>query len=46
LEERRAQGETILNDDRQREMQRISTMQISGLTSVPGNNPIDSNVYP
>ncbi|KAG5087099.1 hypothetical protein JHK82_054496 [Glycine max] len=44
LEERRAQGETILNDDRQREMQRISTMQISGLTSVPGNNPIDSNV--
>ncbi|KAL5135961.1 Cell cycle checkpoint control protein RAD9A [Glycine soja] len=44
LEERQAQGETILNDDGQREIQRISTMQISGVASVPGNNPIDSNV--
>ncbi|KAK7397183.1 hypothetical protein VNO78_18350 [Psophocarpus tetragonolobus] len=44
LEERQAQGETILNNDGQREIQRISTMQISRGTSVAGNNPIDSNL--
>ncbi|WVY94801.1 hypothetical protein V8G54_033889 [Vigna mungo] len=46
LEERQAQGETVLNDDGGREIQRISTMQISRVTSVAGNNPIDSNLYP
>ncbi|TKY61518.1 Cell cycle checkpoint control protein RAD9A [Spatholobus suberectus] len=45
LEERQAQGETILNNDGQREIQRISTMQISRVTSVAGNNPIDSNFF-
>ncbi|XP_014517140.1 cell cycle checkpoint control protein RAD9A [Vigna radiata var. radiata] len=44
LEERQAQGETVLNDDGGREIQRISTMQISRVTSVAGNNPVDSNL--
>jgi len=42
--ERQAQGETVLNGDGGREIQRISTMQIS--RSGAGNNPIDSNLYP
>lgn len=46
MEERQAQGETVLNDDGGREIQRISTMQISRVTSVAGNNPVDSNLYP
>lgn len=45
LEERQAQGETILNDNGQREIQRISTMQISRVIPVAGNNPIDSNFF-
>ncbi|XP_027351592.1 uncharacterized protein LOC113862675 isoform X1 [Abrus precatorius] len=44
LEERQAQGETILNDNQQREIQRISAIQISRVTSVAGNNPIGSNI--
>ncbi|KAJ1380895.1 Rad9/Ddc1 [Sesbania bispinosa] len=46
LEERQAQEGTILNDTEQREIQRISTMRISKGTSVAGNNPIGSNLYP
>ncbi|KAK7284372.1 hypothetical protein RJT34_19117 [Clitoria ternatea] len=44
-EEQQAQGlgETFLNDNEQREIQRIGTMQISRVTSVAGNNIIDSN---
>ncbi|XP_061357479.1 uncharacterized protein LOC133301795 [Gastrolobium bilobum] len=43
FEERHAQGGTILNDNEQRDIQRISTIHISKVTSVAGNNPIDSN---
>ncbi|KAK7258898.1 hypothetical protein RIF29_24487 [Crotalaria pallida] len=42
-EERQAQGGMDLNDNEQREIQRISTMHISRGTSVAGNNPVDAN---
>ncbi|CAL0302296.1 unnamed protein product [Lupinus luteus] len=42
-EERPAQGGTNPNDNEQREIQRISTIRISGVTSVAGNNPVDAN---
>ncbi|MED6156449.1 hypothetical protein PIB30_014414 [Stylosanthes scabra] len=42
-EERQAQGETVLNDNEQREIQRISTIQISRVPLPAGNNPIESN---
>lgn len=45
LEEQQAQGETIVHDDEQREIQRIGTMQISRVTTVAGNNPINSNFF-
>ncbi|KAK7337749.1 hypothetical protein VNO77_18336 [Canavalia gladiata] len=46
LEEQQAQGEIIVNDKEQREIQRISAMHISRVTSVTANNPIDSNFCP
>lgn len=50
MEERQAQeGGTILNDNEaneQRDIQRISAMQISRAKSVAGNNPIGSSLYP
>ncbi|KAE9593689.1 putative exodeoxyribonuclease III [Lupinus albus] len=42
-EERQAQEGTNPNDNEQREIQRISTLHISGVTSVAGNNPLDAN---
>ncbi|KAL4305589.1 hypothetical protein AHAS_Ahas16G0093400 [Arachis hypogaea] len=42
-EERQAQAETVLNDNEQREIQRISRMQISREPLPAGNNPIESN---
>lgn len=45
-EERQVQGETNLNANQQREMQRISTMQISKAASTRENEPADPNMYP
>ncbi|XP_057439355.1 uncharacterized protein LOC130731168 [Lotus japonicus] len=44
LEERPAQEQTVLNDNEQREIQRISTIRISRKTSAAGNNPTGSNI--
>jgi hypothetical protein len=46
MEERQVQEETTLNDNEQREIQRIGTVQITRGKSVAGNNPIGSNLYP
>ncbi|KAM4108275.1 hypothetical protein ACB094_03G033200 [Castanea mollissima] len=44
-EERQVQGETNLNANQQREMQRISTMQISKAASTRENEPADPNIF-
>lgn len=44
-EEQQAQGQTIVHDDEQREIQRIGTMQISRVMTVAGNDPINSNFF-
>lgn len=46
VEERQVQGETILNDNGQREIQRIGRLQISRAASVAGNDLGHSNLYP
>jgi len=46
MEERQAQEGTTLNDNEQRDIQRISTVKITRGKLVAGNNPIDSNLYP
>lgn len=46
MEERQAQERTTLNDNEQREIQKISTVQISRGKLAAGNNPRDSNLYP
>ncbi|CAJ2631659.1 unnamed protein product [Trifolium pratense] len=43
MEERQVQEETTLNDNEQREIQRISTVQITRGKLVAGNNPSGSN---
>ncbi|CAL5194745.1 unnamed protein product [Lathyrus oleraceus] len=43
MEERQAQERTTLNDNEQREIQKISTVQISRGKLAAGNNPRDSN---
>lgn len=45
-EERQVQGERNLNASEQREIQRISTMQISQAASARGNECADPNMYP
>lgn len=47
MEERQGrQGETVLNDNGQKEIQRISAIQISRGASVAGHYFVDSNSYP
>lgn len=46
MEERQAQEGTTLNDNEQREIQRISKVQISKGKLATGNNSNDSNLYP
>lgn len=43
MEERQAQERTTLNDNEQREIQKISAVQISRGKLAAGNNPRDSN---
>ncbi|KAI4301766.1 hypothetical protein L6164_035013 [Bauhinia variegata] len=43
VEEGQGEERTVLNNNEQREIQRIGTMQISRATSVAGTNPIKSN---
>lgn len=46
MEERQAQEGTTLNDNEQRDIQRISTVKITRGKLFAGNNPIDSNFCP
>ncbi|XP_028770830.1 cell cycle checkpoint control protein RAD9A [Neltuma alba] len=45
MEERQAQREKFLNDNEQREIQRIVTMQISEVASAARNNFVENNSY-
>ncbi|KAI9099090.1 hypothetical protein K1719_024857 [Acacia pycnantha] len=45
IEQRQVHKERNLNDDEQREIQRIVAMQISGAASVAGNNFVENNFF-